>query len=621
MSAEIASQAGWRSRVVTAEAAASTVKPGDRVFLGSACATPRRLVRALERLPDTPAGVRLFHFLTDGAVDELAGEPYTRFPHRVFYVGRDMRGIAPLGKLDYVPISVTRVPALLESGRLGVDVAFVQLSPPDEDGSCSLGVSVDVTASAVRHARRVIAEINPRMPRTRGETTVPASRIDLFVDVDEPVIEYVHEPADGIAQEIARFVARLIDDGATLQIGLGRIPNEMLRYLTSRRDLGVHSDVITEPLLDLIEAGIVTGGRKTSFPGKVVASYCMGTRRLYDFVDGNDLFHFLPIEKSSRPAAIAANDQMVSVTQAFAIDLTGQVCADQFRGELYGGVSTQGDFMRGAAASRGGKAIVCLASTTDDGATSRIRPHLSAVEAVTIPRSDVHYVVTEYGTAYLFGATVRERAVALIEIAHPRFRDELLAEAQKSGLLGKDVRIKSRVAYPAEEETTVALKDGTRLRLRPTRAADVGPIQDLFYSLSERDIFTRFFTNLKSLSVSKAQHLCSVDYRNEMAFLAVEGDQERERVLGSSCYYVNQTTNLADVAFMIRPEGQGRGLASQLMRRMIAYARTRGVRGFTADVLCDNAAMLAVFERSGCQVQKKVVSGTYEVTLLFPNEP
>jgi acyl-CoA hydrolase/RimJ/RimL family protein N-acetyltransferase len=607
----------WRRRAVSAAEAIAAVRSGDHVFLGTACATPRALISALENREDPVSGVRYVHFLTDGSVPVYEHGPFSRYRHRTFFVGSDLRPLVGSGKVDYIPVAVSQVHRLLLTGRVPVDVAMIQVAPPDADGRCSLGVSADLGQVAVERARTVIAEVNPRMPRTRGSSGIPLDLIDHVVEVDSPVIEYLHEPADGVGEQIARYVARIIDDGSTLQVGLGRIPNEMLKYLTNRRDLGIHSDVITEPVVDLLERGVVTGARKTLHPGKVVTSYCMGSRRLYDLVDDNPAFLFLPISETCDPDNIARNERMVSVSQAFAVDLTGQVCADQFGGEFYSGVSSQPDFLRGAAAANGGKAIICLASTTDDGAESRIRASLREGEGVTVARSDVHYVVTEYGIAYLFGKSISERALALIEIADPRFRAELLEAARELGYLGTGHGLRSRGAYPSHEERTVQLKDGREVLLRPSRAGDVDSMQELFYSLTEEDVLTRFFTNLTSLSISKAQHLCSVSYEEEMAFVAVVGDPDHGRVVGSGCYYVDPSTNLADVAYMIHPEWQGSGLGTALQDRLVEYARGRGLRGFTADVLCDNEAMLRVLENSGCRIEKRIASGVYEVVMLF----
>jgi GNAT superfamily N-acetyltransferase len=384
-----------------------------------------------------------------------------------------------------------------------------------------------------------------------------------------------HDPLGPAAQQIARRVARIIPDGATLQIGLGRVPNEMLRFLGERRDLGIHSDVITEPLVDLVERGVVTGRRKSLHRHQVVTSMAMGTRRLYDLIDGHPGFALFPIEYVCDPSVIARNTAMVSVTQAFAIDLTGQVCADVSGGVVYGGVATQPDFHRGAIRSPGRKAIICLVSTTRDG-ESAIRPALLSAESVEIPRAEIHYVVTEYGTAYLFGRSLRERALALIEIAHPDHRQSLLGAAAKSGLLSAGQQVHSRTAYPVEEVTDSRLRDGRRLTVRPARAGDAQRIHDLFFRLSAEDVRTRFFRCLRSLTDEMAEHLCNVGYTQEMALAAVVGDLESERIVGTSCYFLDPQTGLADVTYMVDPEWQGVGLGRLLQARTIEYARAHG---------------------------------------------
>ena len=364
------------------------------------------------------------HFLTDWI--STGDTPHTKYRHRVFYVGRNVRALHEVptlrqsGLVEYVPISLGDVPQLFENGQIPLDVAMVQVAPPDPDGTCSLGISVDVTKAAALAARTVIAEVNPAMPRTAGDSRIPVDRIASFVPVETPVVEYLHEPAGDVAEQIARYVARLIDDRSTLQVGLGRVPNEMLAHLTNRRDLAIHSDVITEPIVDLVAAGVVTG--------PVTTSWAMGSRRLYDLVDDDPRFAFHPIEHICDPAVIASRERMVSVTQAFNIDLSGQVSTEGLDGALYGGVSTGPAFHRGALASPGGMAIVCLASRSPAG-RSAISIELGPGEPVTIPRADVHWVITEYGTAYLFGRSLAERAVALIDIAHPDDRQELLDAA------------------------------------------------------------------------------------------------------------------------------------------------------------------------------------------------
>jgi RimJ/RimL family protein N-acetyltransferase len=481
-------------------------------------------------------------------------------------------------------------------------------------------VSVDITRAAIDHADRVIAEINPAMPRTHGDTLVSQDRIDAYIATDPLVTEYVHQPVGEVAEHIARYVARIISDGATLQIGLGRVPNEMLRYLMNRKDLGVHSDVITEPLVDLFEAGVVTGARKTADNGKVVASWAMGTRRLYDLINDNPRFELRPIDKVCDSAIISQQEGMVSVTQAFAVDLTGQVCADEFDGELYGGIVTQPEFHRGATRSNRGKAIVCLTSVTDDGET-RILPRLRSGEGVAIARDDTHYVVTEYGVAYLFGRSLRERAIALIEIAHPDHRASLFEAAKNLGYMGQTQALRSRSAYPTAAERHVTLKNGQTILFRPTRSTDAVAMHNLFFRLPTRDVYTRFFTNLASLSEETAHHMCSVDYENEMAFAAVIGeDWEREQIVGTAAYYVDPSRNLADVAYMVDPGWQGVGLGTALQDTIIEYARAQGLRGFTADVLKQNAGMIKVFKKSGCNVTWHLEEDAYEVLISFEEE-
>ena len=595
----------WHERQASADQAVSVVRPGDKVFVGSACATPRALLGALEEL--RRPGVVLVHFLTDRV--GIGDPPQTAYRHRVFYVGADVRDLlGPTRMVEYLPLSLADVPRLFDNGQLPIDVAMVQVAPPDPDGTCSLGVSVDVTKAAALAARTVIAEVNPAMPRTSGDSRIPADRIASFVPVDTPVIEYVHDPADDVAEQIARYIARLIEDRSTLQVGLGRVPNQMLTHLTNRHDLAIHSDVICEPLVELVASGVVTG--------PVATSWAMGTRRLYDLVDDDPRFAFHPIDYICDPGIIRSHDRMVSVTQAFTIDLTGQVSTEGLDGVLYGGVSTGAAFHRGALASPGGMAIVCLASRTPEG-RSAICLELGPDAAITIPRADVHWVITEYGTAYLFGRSLAERAVALIDIAHPDVRKELLDAAKASGLVARKQQLRSRTAYPDAEVREVRLRDGREVVIRPTRTSDTGAMQALFYRLSEEDVRTRFFQQLTSLTDNAAQHLCSVDYDEEMAFAAVVGPSEHERIVAASSYFLNPASGLAEVAYMVDPDWQGAGLGAVLHAGLVKYAREHGARGLRADVLPGNSRMMRVFERGDHSLSATTEAGVAELKMLF----
>lgn len=609
----------YADKIATAELAVAAIRNGEHVFVGTGCAAPRALVQALEHMPSPPADVEMLHFFTFKAFDHDAqGHCITRFRHRSFFVGIDMRAAVKQGLVDYVPMSVARVPEMMALGRIPVDVALIQVSLPDAFGYVSLGVSVDIIPAAIARARLVIAEVNPHMPRSMGDSTLHISRIDHLVPVDTPITRFERIPVqEENVQRIARYIAGIIDDGSTLQIGLGEVAHEALQYLTDRKDLGVHSDLISDAIIPLLVNGNLTGARKTSKPFKIVASLALGSRALYDLIDSNPLFSFEPMDAVCNPITIAAQHKMVAIAQAYSIDLTGQVCIDQFDGEFYSGIGSQGEFLRGASRSPGGKPIVCMTSTTEDGTQSRIRPTLLAGEAATIARTDVHYVVTEYGIAYLFGKSIRERATALIELAHPQFRPELFAQAQALGYLSPDQTLQNLRAYPVEEELTVTLKDNRTVLLRPALSSDAQGIRDLFHHLSEADVYTRFFRHVRGLSNAEVQRLCNLNYENEVAFVATAGPREASEIVAQACYFINPTTNLADTAFMVHPDWQGSGLGTALQNCMVEHAKKRGLRGFVADVLPGNTRMLRLARNGPPTVQVEKNSDSVHVTQLF----
>lgn len=609
----------FADRVTTAEAAVSHIGNGTHVFVGTGCATPLSLVRALETMASPPADLELLHFLTIKAFNQHPGSPAkNQFRHRTFFVSTDMRPATALGLVDYVPMSVARVPGMITLGRIPVDVALIQVSLPDAFGYVSLGISVDIIPAALARAKVIVAEVNPAMPRSMGDSTLHISRIHHLVPVNTPITEISRTPSqEKDVQRIARYIAGIIDDGSTLQIGLGQLAHEAVQYLTDRKDLGVHSDVITDAILPLLEAGSLTGASKTQQRFKITASLALGSKALYDHIDQNPLFAFGPIDTICDTNTIAAQHKMVSIAQAFAVDLTGQVCIDQFGGEFYSGIGNQGEFLRGAARSPGGKPIICLTSTSDDGQTSRIRPSLLSGEAATIARTDVHYVVTEYGIAYLFGKSICQRATALIELAHPKFRPELFAQAQAMGYIGQDQSLHNLRAYPVEEEVPTTLKDNRSVLLRPAQSSDAQGIRALFHQLSEADVYTRFFRHVRGLSNVEVQRLCNVNYDDEVAFIATTGGREEEQVVAQACYFINPSTNLADTAFMVHPDWQGCGLGSALQACMAVHAAKRGVRGFVADILPGNAKMLRLAHSGSHAVQVQRSQDSVQVTQLF----
>jgi 4-hydroxybutyrate CoA-transferase len=417
-------------RTVSAEEAVSVIKSGGRVFVHSVAAAPRRLVEAMTaRAPDLRV-VEVVHLHTEGAAPYAAPELSRSFRVNALFVGPNVRQAVQEGRADYLPVFLSEVPQLFRGGLLPLDVALIHVSPPDPHGFCSLGVSVDVTRAAVQTARTVIAQVNPRMPRTHGDGLIHVDHIDFAVEVDEPIHEAPHVEIADVERAIGRHCAELVEDGATLQLGIGAIPDATLAALTGHHRLGIHTEMLSEGVVDLVERGVITGEEKRIHPGKIVAGFALGGRKLYDFLDDNPLVAMLDIAYVNNTEVIRRNPKVTAINSAIEVDLTGQVCADSIGDLLYSGVGGQMDFIRGASLSEGGKPIVALPSTTASG-ESRIVSYLRQGAGVVTTRAHVHYVVTEHGIADLWGKNLRQRAAALIAIADPRHRDALSAEARR----------------------------------------------------------------------------------------------------------------------------------------------------------------------------------------------
>lgn len=415
----------YRSKVTAPEQAVRLVRPGDRVYIHPGAAEPETLVRALIDRAPALRDVEIIHLLTLGDAGYVRPGMEGHFRHTAMFVGANVREAVNTGRADYMPIFLSEVPALFTGGRLPIDVCLIQVSPPDEHGFCSFGVGVDATKAAASQARAIVAEVNPEMPRTLGDSFIHVRKVHAVVESSHPILELPRRPVSDLHAGIARHVATLVEDGATLQLGIGGIPDAVLAELADRRDLGLHTEMFSDGVVDLIESGVINNERKSIHRGKSVASFMMGTRRLYRFVDNNPIIELHPTEYTNDPFVIASNDRMVAINSAIQVDLTGQVCSDSMGTGIYSGFGGQVDFIRGAARSRGGRPIIALPSTAREGAVSRIVPVLDPGSGVVTTRADVHYVVTEHGVARLHGATLRQRAEALIAIAHPDFREML----------------------------------------------------------------------------------------------------------------------------------------------------------------------------------------------------
>ena len=424
-------QERYAAKLASAEQAVRLIPARKRILIGSGAAEPGGLVEAMVTHGTHLAGNEVVHLMTLGSAPYVQPGLEARFRHAAFFIGANVRQAVQEGRADFMPVFLSEIPQLIISGRVHIDVALIQVSPPDRLGFVSLGVSVDIVRAAVDTADLILAEVNPNMPRTLGDSFLHVDRIAQLVPVDVPLPERAREPLDDVCREIGRNVASLIPDGATLQMGIGKIPDATLAALTDRRDLGIHTEMLSDGVMELAEAGIITGRRKTVLPGKIVTSFVMGTRRLYEWVHDNPQIEMRVSGFTNDPFLSSRHERMVAINSALAVDLTGQVAADTVRGRFFSGIGGQVDFIRGAARSLGGKPIIALPATARQGTVSRIQAVFEEGTGVVTSRGDIHYVVTEYGVADLWGKNIRQRAEALTGIAHPDFRAGLLAAARQ----------------------------------------------------------------------------------------------------------------------------------------------------------------------------------------------
>jgi len=611
-------QERYADKVKSAEQSVTSIHHGQRVFVGSGAGEPQTLVEALSDREDL-SDAEIVHILTLGVATYAEPRFGERFRHNAYFIGPNVRGAISEGRADYTPIFLGEIPELFQSGRVVIDVALISVSPPDEHGYCSYGVSCDIVKSAAESAKVVIAEVNAQMPRVLGDCFIHVRDIDMLVESDRPVLEAVQGQPDELSMRIGQHIAGLIEDGATLQLGIGTIPDAVLHFLDDFKNLGIHTEMFSDGVIPLVAKGIINNSEKTLHKGKIVVTFVMGSRKLYDFVDNNPMVECHPVEYTNDPFVIAQNDKMISINSAIEVDLTGQVCADSLGEMFYSGIGGQVDFVRGASRSRGGKPIIALPSTARKDTISRIVPTLKPGAGVVTSRGDVHYIVTEYGTAYLHGKNIRERAMALIQIANPKFRPWLLAEAKARNLVYAD-QIEMPIStpvYPGELERQIELKDGSNLFLRPLKLTDEPLLREMFYKLSRESVHYRFFRMIKSMPHEKLQELLKVDYDADMALVGLPERGENQPVVAIAHYSKDPRTNFAEAAFLVRDDWQEKGVGTGLMSTLVDAAQTRGVAGFSADVLAQNHGMLRVFHRCGFQVESSMEEGVYHLTIPF----
>lgn len=577
------------------------LKSGDRIFIGSHAAAPAQLIDNLI------ANAKQLHDIEIVQVSTLTDNKWAEPQHQqlfkvnaLFIGGDKVRQAVAEGRADYTPCFMSDIPSLFSDGILPLDAALIMVSLADEHGYHSLGVSVDIVSAAAKSAKKVIAQVNPAMPVTYGQAFIHRDQIDAFFYAEEPLPELPAPELDAITERIGQYVSLLIDDGATIQIGAGKICAAALRYLGNHKDLGVHSELVTDGVMELIKKGVINNRRKTFHQGKTVTSFCVGSKALYDFVDANPHMGFYPSEYVNSPTNIARNDNMIAINSAIEVDLTGQIVSDSIGHLFYSGIGGQVDFSRGASMSNGGKPIIALPSTAKNGTVSRIVPRISDGAGVVTSRGHVHYVVTEFGVASLRGKSIRERSLELIRVAHPKFRQQLLEEVRKNYWV-PHYQLHTPMEVP--ELGSVGFKelhiDGEAFDLRPLNPSDERRLQEFFYSHTKETLQMRYSAVPTQMSREKSCTLVGVDQSRDLALCIVKQKGSVVQIQAVGRYYLLNDNLSCEVAFVTREKHQGKGMAKRLLQEMITIAQLRGLTSMTAYVRAENKAMITIFQKAG----------------------
>lgn len=598
---------GYQSMVATAREAIAEIRSGQRVFIGTGCGQPQTLVNALLDRAAALEDVEIIHLITLGGAAWRHRELAQQFRLRPFFIAEGADEEIRAHLCDYTPVLLSDIPELFRSGRMPIDVALIQVTEPNEQGLCSLGISVDVTRSATENAGLVIAQVNRRMPWTTGDGVISAHDLDILVLCDEPLLEIGAVIPSEASRRIAKNVASLIPDGSLVQLGTHRIQRALLEVLKDRPVLGLYLQAVGEGIVELLEADASTKAGRTDGGGKIVCNMATGTERLYRYIDGNPAFSFRSTDYTRDPATVGGPKNVVTVGSACEVDLAGQVrvhCPEA----ASPGAAGEMDFMPGTTRVPAGKTIVALESIRLDGASSRIVPHFRDGAVVGALCSEVHYVVTEHGVAYLHGKSLQERAIALISIAHPDFRAGLLRGAIDESHVSTDLAgIEGSISVgPPPLRSSMVLRDGTLVSFRPMHPTDEPRMHELFHSLSQQTMYYRFMADVTRLPQRMIQNFVYIDYRDEMAIVGTLPEAHGEEIIAVGRYYLIPQTSRAEVAFIVRDPWQNRGIGTFLLKYLATIARGQGIVGFSAEVLAENKAMLAVLEHTDFRVRARM---------------
>ena len=609
----------WQNKIVSPAAALKKVKPGMNIFLGTAAAEPRTLVKHLmESRTGNLQDLTLFQLLSLGDAISLEALNTNKYRLKTVFSGWVANEAITEGRVDLIPCHFSKIPGMIESGSIAVDAAFVQVTPPDGNGYMGLGLGMDVSRQAMQRADLVIGEINEHVPRTLGDTTVHASEFNFLVESSEPLFYYDRWEYDEVFDRVAANLANIVEDGTCLGFSVGPLYEALAQHLKSKSDLGIHSPHITDALMELIESGAVSNRHKDAFRGRSLVCYALGTPGLMYWLDHNPLVEFQSLDRIFDPRRIGRNPNYMGIFPARKVDLSGRIALHVGRGNIATDPSEIMDFFTGASLSRGGRTVFALPSRNPDGKPKILTTIEDWPNQFNL-RESVDLVVTEYGVANLSGRTLRERAQALIEIAHPDDRPRLLEEAKILNIIYKDQMFISESAhlYPSQIDKTMKLKNGEPLRIRAIRPSDEEQMRGLFYRFSEESVYYRYFSPIKTMPHTKMQEYVNVDFSKALSIVGLLGPAGQGRIIAEARYIRHPHSSLADVAFIVDDAYQGNGIATFMFRLLIKLAQEQGITGFTADVLASNRGMMVVFEKGGFPVEAHLEEGEYHLTIPF----
>ncbi len=604
----------------TATQAIQMIRPGQRIFIGTSCGEPQTLVKELAAQSDSFTDLEILRLLSLETIPltMLANKGSRHsFNVRSFYSGSIISRELAKQKRFLIPINLSAIPHLFRSRQIPIHVALIQVSPPDDFGWMSLGISVDITFAAALSADMIIAQVNPKMPRVLGRSFIHVNDVHVIVEKEEDLlsIQAIEEPES--ARLIARNVARLVDDGATVQVGLGATPQGTLIALRDKNDLGIHTQSLTPGVMELVAMGVINNRKKGLNEGKLVASTAIGDTNLYEFLHDNPGIEFHPSDYVNDPAVIASHNRMTTLNVATVMDLTGQVAIDAPVHNHFSGVTGVLDFVRGATQAPSGKSLILIPSTSQSGDRSRIVPLLDNI-TVVVPRNDVHYVVSEYGVVNLFGKNLQERAIAMISLAHPQFRDELFFNAKKLGLIDTEQSLKQTIhaVYPVQWEERLVLA-GQEITIRPVKPVDERRLQEHFYNLDINDIVARFFHKKRTFVRNDVASMYQIDYVKDMTMVAVMGEFGFGKIIAVGGYIMEPGENMAEVAFSVSKEWQKRGIAKIILKKLGEVARENGVSGLVAYTTRNNQSMIRLFKNLPYEVTTTMEDDLLRMTARF----